>query len=124
MKPASATLLNSLILIAAGFYGYAMVPKSDGAFQPEALIPAGFGVLFLILYTSMAAGNRIISHIVVLFTFGLLIAAIWKFGASPEWDSRKYIILAILISNAITMLIFIMSFISARKNKIPVPDNN
>lgn len=119
MKPASANLLNAFILIAAGFYGYAMVPKADGAFQLEALIPAGFGVLLLILYTTMAAGNRVVSHIAVMITLVLLIAAIWKFAGSAEWNPRKYIILIIIISNAIAMLFFILSFINARKNKIP-----
>ena len=48
MKAASANLFNGIILLAAGIYGYFLILTPEGTRAPTALIPAAFGILFLI----------------------------------------------------------------------------
>jgi len=47
MKAATANILNAIVLIAAGLYGYFGIAASDGTHSLTALIPAAFGILFL-----------------------------------------------------------------------------
>ena len=117
MKAASANLFNAIVLIAAGLYGYFLVPAEHGPQSPTALIPAAFGILFLVFQKGVASSNKVISHIVVLLTLALLGMCIWRFTLVPDWNAKKYIFLACIISNAIALIAFIGSFISARKNR-------
>lgn len=117
MKAASANLLNALVLIVAGLYGYFGVTAADGTHSYTALIPAAFGLLFLILHKGVASANKVIAHIVVVLTLVLLIMCIMRFVKVEEWDAKKYIFLACIISNAIALIAFIGSFVSARRNK-------
>ncbi len=118
MKAASANLLNAIVLIGAGLYGYFGITASDGTHSLTALIPAAFGLLFLILHKGVASSNKVISHVVVLLTLVLLIMLIIRFIKVEEWGAVKYIFLACIISNAIALIAFIMSFIDARKNRL------
>jgi hypothetical protein len=118
MKAAGANLFNALILIAAGLYGYFGVAASDGSHSLTALIPAAFGLLFLVMHKGVASGNRTIAHIVVLLTLVLLIMCIMRFVKVEEWGPKKYVFLACIISNFIALIAFIMSFINARKTRV------
>ena len=117
MKASTANFLNALVLIAAGLYGYFIVPSSSGVHSPTALIPAVFGIIFLILHKGVANSNKVVSHIVVVLTLLLLVMCIWRFTGVPEWNAKKYIFLVCIISNAVALIAFIGSFISARKNR-------
>ena len=117
MKAAAANFINALVLIAAGLYGYFLVPAEHGPQSPTALIPAAFGILFLVLQKGVASSNKIIAHIVVLLTLALLIMCALRFSLVPIWNEKKYIFLACIISNTIALIAFIVSFISARKNR-------
>ena len=117
MKAASANLLNALVLIAAGLYGYFGVAASDGTHSYTALIPAAFGVLFLIMQKAVASANKVIAHVVVVLTLVLLIMCIMRFIRVEEWGAKKYIFLACIISNAVALTAFIGSFVSSRRNK-------
>ncbi len=117
MKAASANILNAMVLIAAGIIGYFLIPAEHGPQSPTALIPAVFGVLFLVLHKGIASGNKVISHIVVVLTLLLLIMCIWRFMITSDWNAKKYIFLACIISNAVALIAFIKSFIEARKNR-------
>jgi heme/copper-type cytochrome/quinol oxidase subunit 4 len=119
MKAASANLLNAVVLIAAGVYGYFGIAAADGSHSLTALIPAAFGVLFLILQKGVAAANKAIAHIVVVLTLVLLVMCIMRFMKVEEWNEKKYIFLACIITNAIALIAFIGSFIAARKNRQP-----
>lgn len=115
MKPTTANLLNALVLIAAGLYGYYGVAAADGTHSPTALIPAAFGVLFLILNMFWAKNAKVISHIVVVLTLVLLIMCISRFVKVEDWNDKKYIFLACILSNALALIVFIKSFIAARR---------
>lgn len=118
MKAAGANLLNALVLIAAGLYGYFGVTASDGTHSYTALIPAAFGLLFLVLQKGVANANKAIAHIVVLLTLVLLVMCIMRFVKVEEWGAKKYIFLACIVSNAIALVAFIKSFIDARKTRV------
>ena len=117
MKAAGANLLNALVLIGAGLYGYFGITAADGTHSLTALIPAAFGLLFLIMHKGVARGNKAIAHIVVVLTLILLVMCIMRFLKIDDWDTKKYIFLACIISNAIALIAFIGSFIAARKNR-------
>lgn len=117
MKAATANLINSIVLLAAGLYGYFGITGADGTHSYTALIPAAFGLILLVLHKGLASGNKVISHIVVLLTLVLLIMCIMRFLKIEEWDAKKYIFLACIISNAIALFAFIGSFVAARRNK-------
>ncbi len=117
MKAASANLLNAIVLLAAGLYGYFLILTPEGTRAPTALIPAAFGLLFLILQKGVASSNKIISHVVVVLTLVLLVICVMRFIKIEEWGAKKYIFLACIISNAVALVAFIGSFIEARKNR-------
>jgi hypothetical protein len=118
MKAAGANLLNALVLIGAGLYGYFGISASDGTHSLTALIPAAFGLLFLIMNKGVANGNKAIAHIVVLLTLVLLVMCIMRFMKVEEWGAKKYVFLACIISNTIALIAFIKSFIDARKTRV------
>ena len=117
MKAASANLLNAIVLIAAGLYGYFLILTPENTHAPTALIPAAFGILFLILQKGVATSNKIVSHVVVVLTLVLLIICAMRFIKIEEWGAKKYLFLACILSNAVALVAFIGSFIEARKNR-------
>lgn len=116
-KAAAANLFNAIILIAAGLYGYFGVAAADGTHSYTALIPTAFGLLLLAFQKGVASGNKLIAHIAVTLTLVLLIMCILRFVKVEDWNSKKYIFLICILSNAIALTAFIGSFISARRNK-------
>jgi hypothetical protein len=117
MKAAQANLINAIVLLAAGLYGYFMILTPEGTHAITALIPAAFGVIFLILQKGVATENKIIAHVVVLLTLVLLIICTMRFLKIEDWGAKKYLFLACIVSNAIALVAFIGSFIAARKNR-------
>lgn len=115
MKAAGVNLLNALVLIAAGIYGYFGITASDGTHSLTALIPAAFGLLFLILHKGVVNGNKVVAHIVVLLTLVLLVMCVLRFLKIEEWEAKKYIFLVCIMSNALALIVFIKAFIDARK---------
>lgn len=117
MKATSANLFNAIVLIAAGIYGYFLILTPEGTRAPTALIPAAFGLLFLIFQKGVASSNKIISHVVVILTLLLLAVCSKQFFGIPTWGAKKYLFLICIISNAVALIAFIGSFIEARKNR-------
>ncbi len=117
MKAATANILNAIVLIAAGLYGYFGIAASDGTHSLTALIPSAFGILFLVMQKGVANHNKIISHVVVVLTLLLLVMCIMRFVKVQDWVDKKYVFLACVISNAVALIAFIGSFIEARKNR-------
>jgi exosortase/archaeosortase len=117
MKATQANLLNAIVLLAAGLYGYFMILTPEGTRAITALIPAAFGLLFLVFQKGVASQNKIISHVVVVLTLLLLIICIMRFLKIEDWGAKKYLFLACIVSNIIAMIAFVGSFISARKNR-------
>ena len=96
MKAASANLLNAIVLIAAGLYGYFIILTPEGTKAPTALIPAAFGLLFLIFQKGVANHNKIISHIVVVLTLLLLVVCTKQFFGIPTWGAKNIYFLFVL----------------------------
>jgi hypothetical protein len=117
MKASTANFLNAIILIAAGLYGYFLIPAASGTQSPTALIPTAFGVIFLVLHKGVASANKVAGHIVAVLVLALLAMCIWRFTLVPEWNAKKYIFLICIISNAVTLIAFVGSFIAARKKR-------
>jgi cell division protein FtsW (lipid II flippase) len=117
MKAAQANLLNAIVLLAAGLYGYFMILTPEKTHAITALIPAAFGLLFLALQKGVATENKVIAHVVVVLTFVLLIMCIIRFFKIELWEAKKYLFLICILSNAVALVAFIGSFITARKNR-------
>jgi hypothetical protein len=116
MKPFHINAINAAILIIVGLIGYL------GSDTPSvtALIPVFAGVVFLALFKGLKDGNKVIAHIVVLLTF-LTLVALFKplSGAISRDDCGAIIRVAIMIFSGIAaMVVYIKSFIDARKNRV------
>lgn len=113
MKPYQSNLLNAVVLIVMGLWGY----FSSDAPSPTALIPVGFGAIFALATPPFKKENKIVAHIIVLLTFLLIIALIMPLnGAIKRGDTMAIIRVAIMLATSIFALItFIKSFIDARK---------
>jgi hypothetical protein len=115
MKPYQINLLNALILITLGAWGY----LGSESPSPTALIPVGFGVVFLLAHAPFKKENKIVAHIVVVLTLLLLIALITPLtSAINRSDNTAAIRVGIMMAScAVAMVIYIKSFIDARRNK-------
>ena len=69
MNSTKANLLNSIILIVVGGWGYF---DGDGK-SMTALIPVMFGVVLLLCNNGIKNQNKLIAHLAVLITFICLI---------------------------------------------------
>ena len=116
MKVYFVSMLNALVLIVFGLWGYlgSMTPS------PTALIPVFAGILLLSFVKGVKDGNRIIAHLAVLITFGLIIAFVKPLtGAIGRGEDGAIIRIAVMmISGIVTMVYFIRSFIAIRKARM------
>ncbi len=117
MKPAQANLVNAIILIAAGLYGYFFILTPEAKHAPTALIPAVFGIILLAMQKGVAQKDKIIAHVAVLLTLILLIVCIRQFFKVPNWEPKRYLFLICIGSNAVALIAFIGNFMEARKNR-------
>ena len=115
MKTHTASLVNSLILIAMGAWGY-LASESPSI---TALIPLFFGVVLLLCYRGVKAQNKVIAHVAVLLTLLGLVALFMPLkGAIGRADTEATVRVALMIAtSALSTVYFIKSFIDARKNK-------
>ena len=117
MKPSTFNLINGLILVIAGLYGYFVITGSTGTASVTALIPSVFGVLLVVLSYFWKKAPRVVSHIAIVLTLLLLIMIFNRFMKVETWSETKYIFLICIISNALAMFVFIRSFVIARIKK-------
>ena len=115
MKASTASLLNAIILISMGLWGY---------FESEskaitALIPVIIGVILLLVNKGVKNENKALAHVAVLLTFLILLGLIKPLMGAFERENAYAIIrvLLMIISSLWAMISFIKSFISAQKNK-------
>ena len=115
MKASTASLLNAIILISMGLWGY---------FESEskavtALIPVIIGTILLLVNKGVKNENKALAHVAVLLTFLILLGLIKPLMGAFERENAYAIIrvLLMIISSLWAMISFIKSFISARKNK-------
>ena len=110
MNSYKANILNSLILIIVGLWGYFEVTS------PTALIPVGFGVVLLLCYNGVKTQNKVVAHIAVLLTLVILLALIgMRLPKSIESGGiGLFRVLAMCATSLIAMVYFVRSFIEAR----------
>ena len=115
MKASSSSLLNAIILISMGLWGY---------FESEskaitALIPVIIGTILLLVNKGVKNENKALAHVAVLLTFLILFGLIKPLLGAFERENTYAIIrvLLMIISSLWAMISFIKSFISARKNR-------
>ncbi len=115
MKVYVVSMLNAFVLIIFGLLGF----LGSRTPSPSALIPVFAGIILLSLIRGLKAGNRVIAHVSVLLTFGLLIILIIPLAGSIGRADYGAIVrtMIMMISCAITMVYFIRSFISVRKSR-------
>ena len=116
MKVYVVSMLNALVLIVLGLWGY----LGSQTPSPTALIPAFAGILLLSFTRGVKSGNKIIAHLAVLLTFILIIAFIKPLtgviGRSDTGAITRVVIM--MISCGVSMVYFIRSFIAVRKARI------
>jgi len=112
MKAHKASLINSLVLIIFGTWGYL---DSEGA-AITALIPVIFGVLILIMNKGLKNQNKTVSHIVVLLTFLVLCGLVMPLLRRIEEEDVMGItrVALMMITSVVAIYTFIMSFIANR----------
>ena len=115
MKTSSSSLLNAIILISMGLWGY---------FESEskaitALIPVIIGTILLLVNKGVKNENKALAHVAVLLTFLILLGLVKPLLGAFERENTYAIIrvLLMIISSIWAMISFIKSFISARKNR-------
>lgn len=113
MKPANITLINAIVLIAISLWSY------FGSETPSftALIPLFFGITFLILSPSFQKGNKVVAHIVVVLTLLLVLSFSMPLRAALQRDDTMALFRVglMLFSSLLAMIVYIRSFIQARK---------
>ena len=115
MKASLSSLLNAIILISMGLWGY---------FESEskaitALIPVIIGTILLLVNKGVKNENKALAHVAVILTFLILFGLVKPLLGAFERENTYAIIrvLLMIISSLWAMISFIKSFISARKNK-------
>lgn len=111
MKAHTANLLNGVVLIALGLWGYFETNA------PTAFIPVGFGVVLLLMTNGVKAENKVIAHIAVLLTLLMLLALLgMRLPRALESGGASLIRAIVMIATGLlAMVAFIQSFIAARK---------
>ncbi len=116
MLPHRANLINAFMLIAMGLWGY--FDFAGDAASKTALIPVGFGILFLLATPGLVKENKVIAHVVVLFTLVVILMLIAKplMSALAADRTMAVVRICLMIATGIfAMVSFIQSFRNARK---------
>jgi len=111
MKAHVANLLNAVVLIAMGLWGY-FETSSNTAF-----IPVAIGVALLLCHGGVKSENKVIAHIAVLLTFIILLAMLGMRLPKALDTGGIALVRTILpiITGVLAMVAFIGSFRAARK---------
>jgi len=114
MKPYFVNLINSLVLITLGAWAY----FSSETPSFTALIPVFGGLILLAVTPGFKNGNRVLAHVAVVFTLLLLIGLIKPLTAAiGRADSLAIARVSVMmVSSLLAMIVFIRSFIDARKS--------
>jgi hypothetical protein len=115
MKPYLINLINAVVLIAMGSWGY----WGSGTPSITALIPVFLGIVLLIVTPQFRKGNRVIAHIAVILTLFIFIA-LYKpltgaIGRNDPMATGRVVIM--MASCLLALIIFIKSFVDARVKK-------
>ena len=113
MKVHTTSLINALILVIMGLWGYF---ESDSR-PVTALIPVVVGIILVAINNGVKKENKIIAHIAILLTLIIIIGLIKPFLGSLERGNITGIIRVslMILTSLLAMIAFIQSFIAARK---------
>jgi len=113
MSPYKANVLNALILIMMGSWGYFVSSSAS----PTILIPVFFGSVFLALTPSLKKDNKLIAHIAAALTLIVIFALFMPLRGSIGRDDMEALfrVSCMLVSSLFAMTIFVKSFIDIRK---------
>jgi|TARA_B110000046_G_scaffold169223_1_gene188144 hypothetical protein len=114
MKASFYNVLNSIVLISLGLWGY--IDYTDVQ-SPTALIPVGFGVILLLCTIGLKKENKIIAHVAVLLTLVILVALVGM-RLPKSLDSGGvglFRVIAMIATSVLSMVAFVLSFIKARR---------
>ncbi len=113
MNSSKANLLNSIILIIVGTWGY----FDSDAKSMTALIPVMFGVVLLLCNNGVKNQNKVIAHLAVLATFICLVGLFMPLNGAIERGNDIAVIRVstMIASSVIAIIFFIKSFIEARR---------
>jgi hypothetical protein len=116
MKVYQINIINALILILLGLWGY----WGSETPSPTALIPVLGGALLLALFKGVKSGNKAVAHIAVILTLILLIGLLKPLtGALGRSDNVAIVRVAVMIiSCSVAMVYFVRSFINVRRARI------
>jgi len=122
MKPYVANIINGVILVALGLIGAWVAMNNFDDPSKTIFIAPAFGALFLLLTPGMKKDNKVVAHIVVLFTLLLLIMFVAvplpkAIAADPRDMGKVLRITTMSFSCLLAIVVFVKSFINARKNK-------
>lgn len=111
MNAATANLINSIVLIAMGVWGY--FESGSGT----AFIPVGFGIALLLCTPGVKKENKIIAHIAVLLTLLILLAMLGMRLPKSIATGGMPLVRAVLMiaTSVLAMVMFVRSFIAAKK---------
>ena len=115
MRPYLANLVNAVILIVLGLWGY----LGSESPSPTALIPVGFGVAFLLLHRGLRRESKSVAHIVVVMTLLMAVALIMPIrGALGRDDTHAVIRTAVMLGGCLfALVVYVRSFIDARRQR-------
>ncbi|MEL0009618.1 MAG: hypothetical protein VW741_07100 [Flammeovirgaceae bacterium] len=110
MNAHSASLVNGIILVVVGLWGYL---ESSSA---TSLIPVGIGVTLLALNKGVKNENKVVAHIAVLVTLLSFANVMPLRGALADGRSEAVLRIIIMLSSSVyAMIFFVKSFIEARR---------
>lgn len=118
MKAHQANMLNALVLIAMGLWGYFGADAADRSMT--ALIAPAFGAILLFCTPGVKSENKAVAHVAVLLTFLLLVMLVAmplpaRLNADPADPMGLFRVIAMIATSALAMFFFIKSFRDARK---------
>ena len=113
MKPYQSNLLNAVVLIVMGLWGYLSSDEPSNT----ALIPVAFGVLFAAVTQPFKNENKIVAHVVVLLTFLLILSLFMPLSGVIQRKETMGIIRVglMILTSSYALFTFIKSFVDARK---------
>lgn len=112
MKPRHITLINAIVLLAIGLWGYAY----PDAHRSSALIPVAFGALFLATTPLFRSGNLIVAYLVSSLTLLLMPALAFSLvealRSGPPGGVVRFGLMS--VSCAVAVAIYFRSFLLQR----------
>ncbi|MDG2371313.1 MAG: hypothetical protein P8L83_01735 [Flavobacteriaceae bacterium] len=113
MKPYIASLINAIILISMGAWGYF---DSDPR-AVTALIPVIIGFILLLVNSGVKNENKLFAHVAVLLTLIILLGLIKPLTGSIEKQNSLAIfrVIIMILSSGWALKTFIKNFIEIRK---------